>query len=151
MEIVRSQTPRQPPDALDRRQLRTVGGKEPQLEVVAVGGKQRLKQFRAVVTRVVEYDHHLLVARSAPEQSLEEDLEGGGVEHRGKDVDELAAQQADRAETGDGLSRRGMEDDGVLVFGRDPHATAGAVALEVAFVLAPQLNIAAPRQTAEFF
>ncbi len=84
-------------------------------------------------------------------RKLEEDLEGGGVEHRGKDVDELAAQQADRAETGDGLSRRGMEDDGVLVFGRDPHATAGAVALEVAFVLAPQLNIAAPRQTAEFF
>ena len=131
--------------------------------MVAVGGKQRLKQFCAVVTRVVEYDHHLLVARAASEQGLEEDLEGGGVEHRGKEVDELAAEQ-DRAETGDGLSRRGMEDDGgrrrgkttgeddgVLVFGRDPQATSGAVALEVAFVLAPQLNIAAPRQTAEFF
>ena len=151
MEIVCSQPPRQPPNALDGRKLRTVGGKEQQLEVLAMGGKQRLKQFCAVVTRVVEHDHHFLVARAASEQSLQEDLEGDGVEHRGKEVDELAAEQADRAETGHGLSRRGMEDDGVFIFGRDPHATSGAVALEVAFVLAPQLNIAATRQTAEFF
>ena len=62
MEIVCSQTPGQPPNALDRCKLRTVGRKEQQLEVVAMGSKQRLKQFCAVVTRVVEYDDHLLVA-----------------------------------------------------------------------------------------
>ena len=65
-------------------------------------------------------------------------------------MDELAAVQADRTETGDGLTRRGMEDDPVPVFGRNPPATPGAVALEVAFVLAPQLNVAATRQAAEF-
>ena len=70
-------------------------------------------------------------------------------------MDELAAEQADRAEQATdcrvGAWKTTGEDDAVLVFGRDPHATSSAVALEVAFVLAPQLNIAAPRQTAEFF
>ena len=151
MEVVSRETARQTPHALNGRELWAVRGEEEEFEVGTMGMKPRLEELGAVVTGVVKHDDHLLVTGSTPEQALQEGVEGHGVEHRREEVDELSAVQTDGAEAGDGLPRRGMEDDRILVFGWNPHATACAVALEVAFVLAPQLKVAAARQAVEFF
>jgi hypothetical protein len=44
-----------------------------------------------------------------------------------------------------------MFDHGIPVLGWNPHSAARAVLLEMAFVQAPQFNVAAPRQPAQFF
>jgi len=85
------------------------------------------------------------------QQSLEEGLEGLGVEDGAHHADELAGPQADRAAARHGLAGRRVLQDGVLDLRRDPHSTAGAMLLEVAFIRAPQFDVGASRQTTEFF
>lgn len=104
-----------------------------------------------MVTGVVEDQHHAAVATLMAQQVAEEALEGLGVEHRAHHAYELAGAQADRAEAGHGLASRRMLQDGVLDFGRYPHAAPGSVLLEVTFIQTPQFDVRAARQTAQFF
>ena len=113
--------------------------------------QQRLEQLGVVIAGVVQHHHHLLVAGPVAKQFPQVGFECDRVELGRHDVNELAASQADRAETGDGLARGGMFDHGIPVFGWNPHSAARAVLLEMAFVQTPQFNVAAFRQPAQFF
>ena len=104
-----------------------------------------------VVPGVVEHHDHLPAPRPAPKQRLQEGLERGGVELRRAGAHELAAGEAHRPKAGDRLARRRVQDDRGLVLGRNPHAAPCAVALEVALILAPQLNVLPAGQEPQFF
>lgn len=149
--IVRCQPSREFPDSLDGRQLGAVRRQKQQFEMGSVLLQQRLEQLGVVVAGVVQHHHHPLVAGPVAKQFPQVGFERGRVELGRHDVNELAASQADRAEAGDGLARGGVVDHGVPVLRGNPHSAARAVLLEVAFVQAPQFNVAALRQPAQFF
>src|SRR5450759_2721180 len=104
-----------------------------------------------VIAGVVEYEEHATAAALIAQQSLEEGLECLGVEDGAHHAYELTRAQADRAEARHGLAGRCMLQDGVLDLRRYPHSAAGAMLLEVAFIEAPEFDVGASRQTAEFF
>ena len=151
MEVVGREPPRELPDPLHRRELRAVRRQEQELEAFPVPVQVWLEEPGVVVARVVEDHDHPHAPRPPARQGLEEGQKGLRVECRGEGVDELPGPQADGAEAGDGLARRRVEDDGVPVLRRHPEAAARPVALEVALVLAPQLDILTKRQFHEFF
>ena len=128
-----------------------VGREEQQFESVGAFLEERLEQLGVVVAGVVEHDDDPAARRAAAEQQAKELLELDGVEDRREGVGELAGAQGHRAEAGDRLSGGRVPEHGIPVLGRDPHAAAAAVALEVALVLAPQVNVVSARQHAEFF
>ena len=139
------------PDPLDGCELRAVGRQEEKLEVRPVPAQVRLEELGVVVPRVVQDDDHFHAPRPPSKQALEEAKESFRVEHRREGVHELPRAEADGAEAGDRLPGRRVEDDRVLVLRRHPDMAAGAVPLEVALVLAPELDVIARRQLAEFF
>ena len=107
--------------------------------------------FQTIFQAVVPSVKPMAVSALMAQQSLEEGLEGLGVEDLAHHAYELAGAQADRAEASHGLAGRRMLQDGVLDPRWYPHSTAGAMLLEVTFIQAPQFDVGAPRQTTEFF
>ncbi len=104
-----------------------------------------------MISGIVEYEDHAAAAGVMTQQSLEEVLEGLGVEDGARHAYELTGSQADRAEASHRLAGWRMLQDGVLDFRRYPHTAAGAMLLEVTFIQAPQFDVGASRQAAEFF
>lgn len=72
-------------------------------------------------------------------------------EDRTHHAEKLTAAHANRAEAGDGLAGRRMAQDRILDLRRYPHAAARTVLLKVTFIQAPQFDVAASGQMAEFF
>ena len=104
-----------------------------------------------MIPSVVQYQHHAPSGCLLAQQTLEKALERGGVENRAHHANELTNVQADGAKAGDGLAGRRMPQDGVLDFGRYPHAAARTVLLEVTFIQTPQFDVGTASQTTEFF
>lgn len=103
-----------------------------------------------MVPGIVEHQHHPCVAGAMPQQRLQEGRVRGCVERVAQGADERAGAQADGPKAGHRLTGGRMEQDGILDLGRDPHAAARAMLLEVAFVQTPQFNAPAPCQAMEF-
>ena len=104
-----------------------------------------------MIPSVVQYQHHAPSGRLLAQQTLQKALEGGGVENRAHHANELTSSQADGPKAGDGLAGRRMLQDGVLDFGRYPHATARTVLLEMTFIQTPQFDVGTASQATEFF
>src|SRR5882757_5989372 len=104
-----------------------------------------------MIAGVVEYEDHVSSAGLLAQQPLEKAQERCGVEDRAHHAYELAGDQTDGAETGHGLSGRGVLQDGILDFRRYPHATARTVLLEVTFIQTPQFDVGTASQATEFF
>jgi hypothetical protein len=101
-----------------------------------------------MITRIVEHHDHAAAARSINQQLREKTLESRGVEDLGRSTDELPGAQVDGPKAGNGFAGRRMQEDGILVLRRYPHATARTVLLEVTFVQAPQINVRPSSQAA---
>ena len=104
-----------------------------------------------MVASVVEHEDDAAASRSIPQQVREEALERCGIEHLADPAHELTCAQIDRAKAGDGFAGGSMQQNRVFILRGHPQATARAVLLKVTFVQAPQLNVGAPGQAAEFF
>jgi hypothetical protein len=104
-----------------------------------------------MITSIVEDDDHTAAARAMRQQLPQKALEGLGIEYLAHPTDEFPGAQVDSPEAGDGLARRCVQQDGVLVLWRDPHPTARTVLLEVTFAQAPQFNVGPSSEAAEFF
>lgn len=139
------------PHPLDRGELRRVRRQEQQREDPSVLAPQWRQQDGMVVPGIVQHDHHALPARAMPQQRLEERLEGPRIECRTDGANERARRHAHSPETGHRLASRRVDQHGVFDLGRDPHSCPRAVLLEMAFVQAPQVNVLAPCQPAQFF
>src|SRR6266478_6604638 len=124
--VVRGKPARELPDALDRGQLRAVGRQKQQGQQMPDTAQEK-------------------------KQLAQEPLESVGVERRRGCPDELPAVQAHGAEAGDRFARGRVQHHRILDLGRHPHPGAGSVLLEVAFVQAPQVQVSATGQSAQFF
>jgi hypothetical protein len=102
-----------------------------------------------MIAGVVEHYDDAAAARSLAQQSLEETLEGLGIEHFAHHAHELSGAQADGAKAGHRLAGRRMLQDGVLDLRRHLHAASRTVLLEVTFLQAPQFNVGASGQAAK--
>jgi hypothetical protein len=66
-------------------------------------------------------------------------------------VDELPGAEVDGTKAGNGLPRRSMQHHRVLDLRRNPHPQPRAMALEVALIEVPKLNVIPLRQAFRFF
>ena len=71
-----------------------------------------------MVASVVEHDDHATPRGSVTQQLLEKLFECFGIEDLAHAPNELAGTQIDRAETGNGLACRRVQQNRVLIFGR---------------------------------
>ncbi len=127
------------------------GGKNEQRKHVAVFAQQGRQQYGMVVLGIVQHDHHAFAARAVPQQLFQEGLERQGIELPAHGAHELAAGEAHCAKACHRLAGRRMEQYRILDLGRHPHPASCAVLLEMAFVQAPQFNVASLCQTPQFF
>src|SRR5229473_813422 len=149
--IVSSKAPSQLPHPLYRSQLRAVGRQEQQAQLSSMAMKEVGQESCVMIPSVVEHDDQAASGRLLAKQPPEESPEGGGVEDGAHHSYKLSGVQTDGPKAGHRLSGRRMPQDRVLDFGRYPHATAGAVLLEVTFIQTPQFDVGTMSQTPEFF
>lgn len=139
------------PHPLDGSELRRVRWQEQQCQDAPVPAQQRGQQDGVVVSGVVQHDDHPLAMRTMSQQLPEKGVEGSRIEYRAHRADEFSGAQADGAEAGHGFSSGCVLQHRILDLGRHPHASARAVLLEMAFVQAPELNVGALGEPAQFF
>src|SRR5437016_960527 len=149
--VVRGEPASQLPDPLDRSQLRAVGRQKQQGQQMPDAVQERLQLTGVVIAGVVHHDDHAFAAPAMAQQLTQEPLERVGVEFRRGRPDELPAIEVHRPEAGDRFARGRVQHNRILVLGRYPHPGAGSVLLEVAFVQAPQIQVSATGQSAQFF
>src|SRR5271154_3058343 len=149
--VVSSKAPSQLPHSLDRSQLRAVGRQEQQAQLSSMAMKKVDQESCVMITSVVEHDDHAASGRLLAKQPSEESPERGGVEDRAHHPYELPGIRSDGTKAGHRLSSWRVPQDRILDFGRHPHAAAGTVLLEVAFIQTPQFDVGTASQTSEFF
>ena len=113
--------------------------------------QQRLEYSSVVVRGVVEHDDHAPARASMTQQAAYESLKRLTIEARTERRDQAARTQVHGTKAGDGLARRRVLHDGIPALRSNPHAATRSVLLEVAFVDAPQINVVALCQAAQFF
>jgi hypothetical protein len=149
--VVSSKTASQLPHPFDRSELRAVGRQEQQAQLSSMPMKEVGEESCVMIASVVEHDDHATSGCLLAKQSSEESQKRGGVEDRAHHSYELSGVQTDGPKAGHGFSGRRVLQDQVLDFGRNPHAAARAVLLEVAFIQTPQFDVGTTSQTPEFF
>ncbi len=90
-----------------------------------------------VVPGVVQDNDHAFSPGTSAQKQHQELLECLGIERVAQAVCEFPCLQAHRTKASNRLARGRMGQHRVFNLGRDPHSTACAVLLEVAFVQAP--------------
>lgn len=126
-----------PPDSFDGIEFRGVGRQEDAHEAVLVLG-QELLQVSCLVPRGIVQDEEDLAA-GVLEEVTGEAAEAFAVESAGLLGEQTPRLQVERPKVADLLAGGCREDTGLLSLG-GPHPGQCAVALEVHFVLAPELN-----------
>jgi len=106
-----------------------------------------------VIRSIVGNDHNPSPAPTTGGAELLEKLkEARPIEFAGLQAEhKTPIPQAHGPEISHTLAGRGMEQDGVLDFWRDPHAAARAMLLKVHFVGRPKIHAAILHQVLEFF
>jgi len=90
-----------------------------------------------VVLGVVQYQDKTLARGAVFEQAHQKTPEGFAIEYRLEGSDQFPGANIGRAEARHGFARRRVQQDGIFVLWRYPHATPCAVLLEVAFIGTP--------------
>lgn len=104
-----------------------------------------------VIARIIE-DHHYFSSPSiATHHLLKKGLETLGVELFLAPKDEPSVRFTYCSKHCDAFARRGMKKDWVNHLRRDPHQTARAMLLEVAFVFKPYFKVFVSCEALEFF
>jgi len=127
------------PDTLYGVQIGTVGRKIIQGEIWRLGVPPRFMHFRMMIPGIVRDDHDAFAPLPAPLlKEFHEVPEALPVKSIGlARRDELAVAQTHRPKVSDALASGVVQDGGVAIFGRHPHAAPGAVLLKMDFVQCP--------------
>ena len=102
-------------------------------------------------TAIIQDQDHFPTVAAITQELAQEGLKGFGVEARSLGGDQDSLLCADRAEHAHVLAGGSMKQDGVDLFGRDPHPAASPVLLEMTLVLEPKVNLFLAGQEMEFF
>ncbi len=113
--------------------------------------KERLQYARVMITGVVQNQHQAAATSPVAQEFAEEVTKGQAVEFGILPGDQLSVTQIDRAKQGHRLSGGSVQQHGVGLLWGNPHARAGAVLLEMAFVQTPPIKAGVAGETAEFF
>jgi hypothetical protein len=141
------------PDAFDGVEFGAVGRDEVQAKASGADPAPGFVKSGVVVAGVVRDDDGAPVASACDRPELaEKGVTGGGVERALLAPEhEATVADSDGPEVLDALACRMVKEHGVPYLGGNPHATAGAVLLEVDLVHGPQVNGGVSGQGAEFF
>ena len=148
---MRGQAPSEFPDPFDRGQLRAVRWQEEQAQLAPVLVQQRSERARMVVGGVVEHQDHAPAWSTMAQQAAQKGLERLAVEDGGEPRHQATRVQVHCAKARHGLPCRRVHDHRIAALRRNPHAAPRSVLLEVTFVYAPQINVAALCQAPQFF
>ena len=150
--VMKTAPPGQLPNPFDRIEFRAVGRQKMQGEVANHCASPSFMKVGMVIASIVDDDHHFPAWTAVALQFPVEVPAGAGVKRAiGPGHDQFAVLEAHGAEKADALSRRSMQTNRIVHFGRHPHAAARAVLLKVNFIHGPQINVVPSRQCAEFF
>lgn len=151
--VVKTQASHELPDAFDRIEVRAVRRQEIKRKTIRSNITPVSMQLGVVIPGIVRDDNHPAPgSRAGPAELLEEVPARLRVEALAfPSKDEAAIAQADGAEITHALASGIVPDHRIRDVGRNPHAAAGAVLLEVDFINCPQIDVASTRQIAEFF
>ena len=153
LAIVEQAPSQELPDPFDRVKLGAVRWEEEQREIGLLGQTPSRVERGVVVAGVVDDDDHAAAgAGTDPTQVAKEGPAGLGVEAAGRrQIAELSVTQAHSPEVADGLAGRSVSAHWVPDFGRNPHAAAASVLLEMNLIQRPQINPRIDGQRLEFF
>ena len=151
VSIVRAQSPRQFPDALDRIELRTVSRQKIQLHPAAARLEPIAKITRVVIRRVIQNQLHPPTGATMRQELLQKISEADPIECLLHPRHQFPIGDTHRAQEAHVLAGRSVQEDGVGFFRGNPHGTAGAVLLKVTFIKTPKVNIIADGVSKEFF
>lgn len=151
--VVKTAAANQLPNAFNRIEFRAVRWQEVKDKVVGNFLTPRFMQTGVVIASVVD-DHDDLSSRGlcdASHSSIKLPASAGVKHPVRRRHDELAILQTHRPKVTDALTSWGVKANRVLDLRGNPHATSGAVLLEMHFIHSPQVNARIPCQGAEFF
>ena len=151
--VMKTRASNQFPNALDGVEFWAVGREEMQSKVTGYVLSPLGVKRGVMVTRVVGDDHDFTIGASAAAFKTAQEVPARlRVEHSfGARHDELAVAQPHRAEVADALARGSVPAHRIGHLGRNPHAAARSVLLEVHFIHSPQVNVLPSCQRVEFF
>ena len=139
--VVSPKSTRQLPNPFHGVKLRAVGRKKIKSEYVVMISQPRLKHLRMVPPGIIENNDHLPTPSLVAHKLLQKGERGLGTELLGSHGDESSVCDAHRPKDRDAFPGWGMEYNRVHILRWDPHGAPGAMLLEMAFVLAPQIKI----------
>lgn len=151
--IVQATAPDQFPDALDRVEFGTVRRQKVQPKVILDLLPPRSMQRGVVVAGIVDNHNHLTPTPTSDAFEFSQESPAGlRIKHafRSRHA-EFSVAETDRPEETDALARRRMPADRIEHFGRNPHAAARAVLLEVNLIEGPEIDVRLSGQAPEFF
>src|SRR6516225_3869020 len=151
--IMEAEPSRQPPDPLDRIQIRAVGRQVTQHELRFLLHPPLGMQLSMVILGVIRNHDHPASSLTAALAQVAKKVPGG---HRVKAIgfaleEKLSISQTDGPKIADPLASGMVKKDRVVHFGRNPHSGARTVLLKMNFINRPQINGGVSGQSAEFF
>lgn len=141
------------PKALDGIEFRAIRGQKVKLKALVAILSPGAVQVRVMISDVVDDERDGATAFGGDGPPLfQEGMEGHGVEALGFPPEyELAVAQADRPEVSHASTAWIVQQDGLAIFGRDPHPTARSILLKVDLIGRPQIHVSVGGQLQEFF
>jgi len=139
------------PDPFNWVEIWAVRGQEEKYQCVLVAVKPVAEKFRVMISRVVQNKHDLSPPPRVADNHFEEVEKCLRVEDRSLTGHHEAVRGPNHPKECDAFPGRGMEDDGVFFFRRDPHNAPRPVLLKVALVFKPQVHLITSRDLPQFF
>lgn len=143
------------PDALYGVELRTIRRQEVELEAFGFGAllSPWLVENRVMISDVVDNERDAPTTLGCDGPPLfQEGMEGHGIEAVGfPSENEFAVSQANGPEVSHTPTTGVMQQNGLTILRRDPHAAPRSVLLEMDFIGCPEIDVLVGGQLAEFF
>ena len=149
--IMRTESPRQLPNALNGIEVGAVRRKEVELKSRTMIVKPGLKNSGMMESRIIHDQDHPTVRPGVTQKQPQKSQECFSVEGRDRESDEAAVGRTDGPENGHRLPGGGMKKHRIGVFRGNPHDTPRPVLLKVTFIGKPQINVLSSGQFSEFF
>ena len=151
VSVMGTEAPGQLPNPFDRIEIRTIGGKEIELQPDAMLREPAVKKKRMMMAGVIDNHDHLSTRAGMANKVSQKNLECFSVERLGWPGDKASIGGADSPEHRHRLVGWRVIQDRISGFWGNPHNAAGPMLLKMAFIGKPQINVLSLGQSSSFF